>query len=82
MSAQEITERQRETLVAIKSYVTEHGYPPTHRELRTLLKVSSTNTIVCLLAALVRKGYLNVTREASRGLKITDSGLAQLGGQS
>lgn len=82
MSDQQVTPRQREVLVAINTYVAEHGYPPTHRDLRVLLQVSSTNTVVCLLSALVTKGCIIVTPAASRGLKITDFGRAQIEVQS
>jgi len=75
-----VTLRQLEVLAAIKTFVAAHGYPPTHRELRTLLKVSSTNTVVCLLAALTLKGCLLITPSASRGMKITEAGHTLLGG--
>jgi repressor LexA len=78
MSDQQITARQRQVLKAIKVYVEEHGYPPAHRELRALLSVSSTNTVVCLLAALAHKGCITITPKASRGLRITEFGHSQL----
>ena len=66
----ELTDRQNEILTFIKDYLKENGYPPTLREIGKGFQISSTFGVKRHLDALVKKGYLNVESNASRGICI------------
>jgi len=53
-----LTERQEQVLNAIREFITDHGYPPSIRELGALVGIRSTNGVSDHLKALERKGYL------------------------
>ena len=53
-----LTQRQKDTLNCIKTYMVSHGYPPTVREIAKLLNVSSPATIQVHLDILEKKGYI------------------------
>lgn len=56
-----LTKRQRASLAAVRAFVREHGYPPTHRQLCELLGTTSTNWVRELLHALTRRDLLAKT---------------------
>lgn len=67
---QELTERQNEILSFIHQFRDENGYPPTLREIGKRFGISSTFGVKRHLDALVKKGYLNIESNASRGISI------------
>lgn len=64
----ELTARQEEILNFIKQFREENGYPPTLREIGKKFEISSTFGVKRHLDALVKKGYLNIESNASRGI--------------
>jgi repressor LexA len=66
----ELTERQQEILNFIHEFRDENGYPPTLREIGRRFSISSTFGVKRHLDALVKKGYLNIESNASRGISI------------
>ncbi len=66
----ELTERQQEILNFIHQFRDENGYPPTLREIGRKFSISSTFGVKRHLDALVKKGYLNIESNASRGISI------------
>ncbi|MCL5028531.1 MAG: transcriptional repressor LexA [Bacteroidetes bacterium] len=64
----QLTDRQEEILVFIKQFREENGYPPTLREIGKKFEISSTFGVKRHLDALVKKGYLNIESNASRGI--------------
>ncbi len=66
----ELTERQESILNFIKQFVQESGYPPTLREIGKNFGISSTFGVKRHLEALVKKGYLNIESNASRGIAL------------
>lgn len=66
----ELTERQQEILSFILQFRDENGYPPTLREIGRKFEISSTFGVKRHLDALVKKGYLNIESNASRGISI------------
>ena len=54
--------------------------PPTVREIGTHFDISSTNGVRSILAALIKKGYINRSPRLSRGIEIvnTDSSSAEV----
>ncbi len=66
----ELTERQQEILNFIHEFRDENGYPPTLREIGRRFSISSTFGVKRHLDALVKKGFLNIESNASRGISI------------
>lgn len=64
-----VTPRQRQTLKYIARYSQKNGYPPTLREVATQLGIQPSAARDKLLA-LERKGYVQVTPNISRGLRV------------
>jgi len=67
--AKELTERQKGVLNAIQQWITEHGYPPTIRELGRLLGIKSLRGVTTHLDAIAKKGHLQRQRHA-RGIRL------------
>ncbi|MBI3318978.1 MAG: repressor LexA, partial [Candidatus Omnitrophica bacterium] len=65
----ELTERQQRVVQAIRAWITEHGYPPTIRELGKLLGIKSLRGVTTHLDALAKKGRLTRQRSA-RGIRL------------
>ena len=55
----EMTARQEEIYEYIKKYSKENHMPPTVREIGNHFDISSTNGVRSILAALIKKGYIN-----------------------
>lgn len=72
----ELTDRQKEILNFIQSYLEENGYPPTLREIGREFNIVSTFGVKRHLEALTKKGYLNILSNASRGISITKNNKA------
>jgi repressor LexA len=70
----ELTERQAEIYEYIKKYSKENHMPPTVREIGNHFEISSTNGVRSILAALIKKGYINRSPRLSRGLEILSNG--------
>lgn len=64
-----LTSRQRDVLKAIRLYLSSHGYPPTIRELRELIGVTSLRGTTVHIDALEKKGFLR-RDPVPRGLTI------------
>ncbi|MGH2820091.1 MAG: transcriptional repressor LexA [Actinomycetota bacterium] len=77
--AEELTERQRQTLLFIAETTTERGYPPSVREICEALGLASSSTVHSHLQALQRKGYLRIDPTKPRAIELRfdpDTGLA------
>jgi repressor LexA len=53
-----LTMRQRKMLHVIRTWMTEHGYPPSVREIGDAVGLTSTSSVAHQLRALERKGYI------------------------
>ena len=67
---EKLTDRQKEVLDYIKSYVASHGYPPAVREIGKALGLNSPATIQSHITALESKGYIKKTNSKYRSLEI------------
>ncbi len=70
----ELTERQNEILNFIHQFREENGYPPTLREIGKRFGISSTFGVKRHLEALVKKGFLSIESNASRGINLLHFG--------
>ena len=64
-----LTNRQRQILEYLRSYLSDHGYPPSFRETAGHFKIN-LGTVQDHLKALSRKGYLIREVNRSRGLRL------------
>lgn len=71
MDPVQLTQRQAEVLALVTAYVAEHGHPPTIREIRDRLGVSSPNAARNHLETLAKKGYLRHAQSRTRGYILT-----------
>jgi repressor LexA len=68
--SKELTKRQESIFNFIKEFLRETGYPPTLREIGRNFGISSTFGVKRHLEALVKKGFLNIETNASRGITL------------
>ncbi len=69
----ELTEKQEQIFNFIREFRNKSGFPPTLREIGQRFGISSTFGVKRHLDALVKKGYLSIESNASRGIKFTRS---------
>ena len=67
-----LTKRQAEILSLIKSHIEGTGFPPTRAEIAKTLGFRSPNAAEEHLRALARKGAIEMTPGASRGIRIPE----------
>lgn len=65
-----LTDRQEDILTFIKQFTLETGYPPTLREIGKHFQISSTFGVKRHLEALVKKGFITIESNASRGISL------------
>lgn len=63
-----LSERQQKILDFIEAFLSEHGYPPTIRDIGKAVDIGSTSVVNYNLNKLVREGYLERAKNVSRGL--------------
>ena len=75
-----LTARQSEILDAIRRYIAEERRPPSRPELARLLGIASTNGVFKHLAALEKKGAIELTPGSARGIRLREeAGLPLIG---
>ena len=67
--AKPLTERQQRVVDAIQGWITEHGFPPTIRELGKQLGIKSLRGVTTHLDALAKKGHL-VRKRGARSVRL------------
>ena len=65
-----LTPRQVEILRLIEAHIEESGFPPTRAEICSAMGFSSPNAAETHLRALERKGVIEMTSGASRGIRL------------
>jgi repressor LexA len=68
-----LTDRQQQILDLIREAVTSTGFPPTRAEIAQKLGFRSANAAEDHLRALARKGVIELTAGASRGIRLTEN---------
>jgi repressor LexA len=66
----ELTARQQQILALIQTHIAETGFPPTRAEIAQTLGFRSANAAEEHLKALARKGVIELTSGASRGIRL------------
>lgn len=68
-----LTDRQQQILDLIREALTSTGFPPTRAEIAQKLGFKSANAAEDHLRALARKGVIELTAGASRGIRLTET---------
>jgi repressor LexA len=66
-------ETQKETLKVINKFIKEHGYPPTVREIGSMLGVTSPATAKARIEGLVKAGKITYEPGKFRTIKVIDT---------
>ncbi|NYT59407.1 transcriptional repressor LexA [Alcaligenaceae bacterium] len=74
--AVKLTDRQQQVLELIRSEIARTGFPPTRAEIARALGFKSANAAEDHIKALARKGAIELTAGASRGIRLTDTPVA------
>lgn len=74
--AVKLTDRQQQVLELIRSEIARTGFPPTRAEIARALGFKSANAAEDHIKALARKGAIELTAGASRGIRLTDAPVA------
>lgn len=69
-----LSEKQERILEFIGAFLTEHGFPPTVRDIQKGCGMSSTSVVDYNLRILERLSYLRRSREVSRGIELARRG--------
>lgn len=71
-SAAEIrpTKKQRELLTFIETFITEHGYSPSYREIMVGLNYTSVATVALHVNNLIKRGHLAKRDRSARSLEV------------
>lgn len=72
-----ITPRQHEILEFIRQFLGQEGFPPTLAEIARAMGLKSPHGVREQLQALARKGAIELTPAASRGIRLLDSAPAR-----
>lgn len=65
-----LTYRQQQILNTIKKFIAKNGYPPTVREIGTILNLSSPATTHFHLEKLETKGYIKKNKTKNRSIEL------------
>lgn len=69
---QKLTARQAKVLAFIKSYIAQHGYPPSNRDVMENLGCASPNGAACHLRVLESKGHIRRDRRVARSIVVLE----------
>jgi len=72
-----LTDRQRQTLNFIRSFIDENGYPPKLKEIGNHLGITSRGTVHRYIRALEDENLIRVSTGRSRGIELIDTGRSE-----
>jgi repressor LexA len=67
------TKKQRELLSFITTFIAEHGYSPSYREIMNGLNYTSVATVALHVNNLINRGHLRKRDHSARSLEVVDS---------
>jgi repressor LexA len=65
------SKKQKELLGYIESFISEHGYSPSYREIMTGLNYNSVATVALHVNNLIKRGHLRKRDRSARSLEVT-----------
>src|ERR1700759_4612332 len=69
------TKKQRELLGFIESFIQEHGYSPSYREIMNGLNYTSVATVALHVNNLIKRGHLRKRDHSARSLEVVSGSL-------
>lgn len=66
------TKKQRELLSYIESFIAEHGYSPSYREIMTGLGYNSVATVALHVNNLIARGHIKKRDRSARSLEVVE----------
>lgn len=67
------TKKQKELLSFIESFITEHGYSPSYREIMSGLNYTSVATVSLHVNNLIKRGHLRKRDHSARSLEVVQA---------
>lgn len=67
-----LTDRQRAIVEIVRTYVAEHGYPPSIREIRDAVGILSTSTVHLDLVEIEKAGVIRRAGGRSRAIALAE----------
>lgn len=67
--------KTHEALVFIREFTTEHGYPPTRREMGDALGIMSSSTVQVLIRNMIEEGLIEVAPKGARAISVTGTNM-------
>src|SRR5690348_16185247 len=67
------TKKQKELLIFIETFINEHGYSPSYREIMVGLKYTSVATVALHVNNLIKRGHLHKRDHSARSLEVVTS---------
>ena len=67
------TKKQRELLTYIESFIGEHGYSPSYREIMKALDYNSVATVALHVNSLINRGHLVKREHSARSLEVVNN---------
>jgi SOS-response transcriptional repressor LexA len=67
------TKRQKELLDFVDSFIQQHGYGPSYREVMVGLNYKSVSTVAIHINGLIAKGYLRKRDRSARSLEVVST---------
>jgi SOS-response transcriptional repressor LexA len=68
------TKKQKELLSFIETFITEHGYSPSYREIMSGLNYTSVATVALHVNNLIKRGHLRKRENSARSLEVVAAG--------
>jgi repressor LexA len=64
------TKKQRELLTFIESFIAEHGYSPSYREIMNGLQYTSVATVALHVGNLIKRGHVRKRDRSARSIEV------------
>jgi repressor LexA len=71
------TKKQREILTYIETFIAEHGYSPSYREIMNGLNYTSVATVSLHVNSLITRGHLRKRDHSARSIEVVNTAEAQ-----
>lgn len=71
------TKKQKELLSFIETFIAEHGYSPSYREIMNGLQYTSVATVALHVNSLIKRGHLRKRDHSARSLEVVKSDAKQ-----
>jgi len=71
------TKKQRELLIYLETFIAEHGYSPSYREIMAGCGYNSVATVALHVGNLIKRGHVIKRTHSARSLEVVHSSLAE-----